>query len=191
MPRSPAREASSGPVHDSELTHHACIRSGTASRTAGHVSPTGGDAKARVGVVLAAIFAAGVVAGTVLVGATAATVDALRPDPAPAPTVTATATVTAPPAPAPTVTATTTATVTAPPAPARTPAPFPDGSWIVGTDIGAGMYRATPATVCVWVHSSGTATRNGKAGLGDRVTVTLTAGDMFRTSGCGTWSPAQ
>ncbi len=87
------------------------------------------------------------------------------------------------------VPAPTTPTQAAPPPPPT----VEDGTWTVGTDLPAGKYRTT-ANVdpsCYWaILKSGT---NGDQIIandipgGGRPTVTLKAGEDFKTQDCGTW----
>lgn len=68
-----------------------------------------------------------------------------------------------------------------------------EGTWTVGTDIAAGTYRTTDAvdSDCYWgIYTSGT---NGDDIIandipgGGRPTVTLSKGQDFNTTRCGTW----
>ena len=68
-----------------------------------------------------------------------------------------------------------------------------DGTWTVGIDFAAGKYRttATVGSSCYWgIYKSGT---NGDEIIandipgGGRPTVTLKAGQDFKTQRCGTW----
>lgn len=80
------------------------------------------------------------------------------------------------------------------PAPAAPAAPsVDDGTWTVGIDLPAGTYRTTAvvSSDCYWgIYKSGT---NGNDIIandipgGGRPTVTVKAGQDFRTARCGTW----
>lgn len=68
-----------------------------------------------------------------------------------------------------------------------------EGTWTVGVDIAAGTYRTTDAvgSTCYWgIYTSGT---NGDDIItndipgGGRPTVTLSKGQDFNTTRCGTW----
>jgi hypothetical protein len=91
------------------------------------------------------------------------------------------------------------------PAPASTAAPattkaagpatqIEDGTWLVGEDVAPGTYRlAAPVSsgMCYWgIYKAGTnqadIVDNGVE-TGGRPTVTLKAGQEFKSSGCGTW----
>jgi hypothetical protein len=86
---------------------------------------------------------------------------------------------------------------TRPAAPTTPPPPVvptvDDGTWTVGTDLPAGKYRtkANVGSDCYWaILKSGTngadIVSNDIPG-GGRPTVTLSAGQDFKTSRCGTW----
>jgi hypothetical protein len=72
-------------------------------------------------------------------------------------------------------------------------APFGDGTFIVGTDIAPGTWRADAATDCYW-----TRLRGFSGGMGDVITnalktgvVTIAATDKgFASQKCGTWTKA-
>lgn len=88
----------------------------------------------------------------------------------------------------------TTAPTAAPPAGPRTS--FGDGTYIVGTDIAPGTYRAPGGDTCYWERES------SLSGSSDDIiannlspgqqTVTIAASDKgFKTQGCGTWTKLQ
>jgi hypothetical protein len=93
---------------------------------------------------------------------------------------------------------TVTTTVRGPTKTVTVPAPLPkspitDGTWQVGTEVGAGTYHAPGGSSCQWEIESGSlkGTKHrilskGEFGQANPV-VTLSAGDRFTTSGCGTW----
>lgn len=75
------------------------------------------------------------------------------------------------------------------------PTSFGDGTYIVGSDIAPGTYRAPGGDSCYWARLSGfdgtiddiLANNDGQT----RPTVTISASDAgFETSGCGTWTQA-
>lgn len=108
---------------------------------------------------------------------------------APMPTVAPTPTVTPTPAVTPTPTATPAVTPTALPTPVEVVS-FGDGEFAVGTDIPAGLYRASaPADDCEWERRSA----DGVTGFGDAsfllTIVALAPSDVsFSSRGCGSWS---
>mgnify|MGYP000961188779 FL=1 len=66
--------------------------------------------------------------------------------------------------------------------------------WIVGEDIAPGRYRVTTAVSgigCYWeiTTTSGSIVKNDFVS-GGRPTVTLKAGQQFKTQGCGDWAKA-
>jgi putative cell wall-binding protein len=72
-------------------------------------------------------------------------------------------------------------------------APFTDGTYIVGTDIDPGTWRAPGGPSCYWERLSGFTGTLGDIIANDFDTaspaVTIAAGDAgFRTSDCGTWT---
>lgn len=111
------------------------------------------------------------------------------------PTVTVTKTVTsdAPAKAAATVTVTPTLTVTVTAAPAPPKVAMSDGVYVVGADLQPGTYRTVePVSNCYWeITKSGT---NGGDIIandnvdGGRPTVTLKAGQDFKSSRCGDWT---
>jgi hypothetical protein len=73
-----------------------------------------------------------------------------------------------------------------PPSPTST---FGDGTYVVGEQIAAGTYQATPSPSCYWArHADAT---GGSIVANDNVdgsaVVTLEAGDIFQSARCGTW----
>jgi hypothetical protein len=69
-----------------------------------------------------------------------------------------------------------------------------DGTYIVGTDLSAGTWRATGGEYCYWARLSGfggtlsNIVANGNV-LGNSVIVTIRSTDKgFHTQGCGTWT---
>lgn len=117
-------------------------------------------------------------------------------------TATATVTETAPAEPAATVTATATATITQKAKAAAAPKPaagttIGEGTFVVGKDIKAGTYSMTvPAdsSNCYWQRASDSSgdmdsiIANQNLAPGAHGTVTIQAGEVFTTMGCGTWS---
>lgn len=77
---------------------------------------------------------------------------------------------------------------------AKAAATVREGTWVVGRDITPGTYVTDQAvgTRCYWaILKSGTNGRdivNNDLPQGGRPTVTLTEGQDFKTSGCGTWT---
>ena len=77
---------------------------------------------------------------------------------------------------------------------AAPPAPFVDGHYIVGTDVGAGTWRSSSTSgTCYWERQSGFSGESSGIianGLAQGPTfVTIAAGDRgFKSSGCGTWT---
>ncbi|QSZ55641.1 hypothetical protein [Paenarthrobacter ureafaciens] len=69
-----------------------------------------------------------------------------------------------------------------------------DGTWTVGRDIAAGMYRATAdvGSSCYWgiyeTGSNGSNIIENDLPGGGRPSVTLSAGQDFKSSRCGTWT---
>ena len=97
---------------------------------------------------------------------------------------------TPPPAPAPAAAA----PEQAAPAPAPAPAGISEGVWLVGEDVAPGRYRVTTAVSgigCYWeiTTTSGSIVKNDFVS-GGRPTVTLKAGQQFKTQGCGDWAKA-
>jgi hypothetical protein len=81
----------------------------------------------------------------------------------------------------------------------RTPRPaarartFSDGTWLVGSEIEAGTYRATAEGLCSWSRLSGTTGAieeviAGQAGTGSRVVTIARRDKAFSSSGCGRWT---
>jgi hypothetical protein len=78
------------------------------------------------------------------------------------------------------------------------PATLPDGIYVVGRDIRAGMYRTSgadpgsPTPQCMWVTYRGDSVTSAPTGLGSAtrpnqpLTVTVKEG-TFRTDGCAPW----
>lgn len=72
-------------------------------------------------------------------------------------------------------------------------APFSNGTWIVGTDIAAGTWRAPGGSGCYWERLSGFSGETTKDvitnGFGDSgPTITIAATDRgFHSSDCGSW----
>lgn len=101
------------------------------------------------------------------------------------------------PAPsAPAAATTPTSTPTAAPSPAVA-AGFGDGTWLVGTDIEPGLYRANDASFCYWARLSGLGGDLGdiianEIGSGFSLVVEIMPSDRaFETSGCGEWAPLE
>lgn len=87
-----------------------------------------------------------------------------------------------------TVTETATVTVTAAAQPTTTAA-FPDGAYLIGTEMPAGNYTATDGTGnCVWVIFD-SAHNPTNSGFG-RVASVPADGYDFESTGCGTWTVA-
>lgn len=69
-----------------------------------------------------------------------------------------------------------------------------EGNWVVGEQINAGSYRASPTRNCYWERSGDAEGRSSKHIIASDVTtqevvVTLTNGEIFTThGGCGTWT---
>jgi hypothetical protein len=138
---------------------------------------------------------AGVAAGALITGMAAA---AMPPDmvAVPGPTVTKTKNVAVEHnvyVPGPTITVTKTITE-APKAPDGTTTVIKDGTWVVGSDIGTGTYKVTAAVTsrCYWeIDRSGT---NGSDIIDNDIPggglpqVTLSVGQDFKSSNCGTWT---
>jgi hypothetical protein len=68
-----------------------------------------------------------------------------------------------------------------------------DGTWQVGTDVTPGTYHAPGGSTCGWVIESGSPNGSnnsivskGESGQTNPV-VTLSYGDRFTTTNCGTW----
>ncbi len=101
------------------------------------------------------------------------------------------------PAARPTVTATATVTVTSTPTPATAEQAAPtigDGTWLVGTDLQAGTWRAAneDGRYCVWRRLSDTSGSYDAVIAGDGTdgpaVVTIADTDAaFKSSGCGVW----
>ena len=71
---------------------------------------------------------------------------------------------------------------------------FGDGTWIVGTDVGPGIYAAAGGTLCYWSRLSGFGGSLGEIIAnevgGGRTVVTIAPEDKgFETTGCGDWRP--
>jgi hypothetical protein len=86
-----------------------------------------------------------------------------------------------------------TVTRPAPSAAASGASAITDGTWQVGTDIAPGTYHARGGSRCQWEVESGSPNGSNssilsKGALGDtNPVVTLSGGDRFTTSNCGTW----
>ena len=96
---------------------------------------------------------------------------------------------TPPPAPAPAAAA----PEQAAPAPAPAPAGISEGVWLVGEDVAPGRYCVTAAVSgdCYWeITTSGGTIVDNDFVSGGRPTVTLKAGQQFKTQGCGDWAKA-
>ena len=70
---------------------------------------------------------------------------------------------------------------------------FGDGTWIVGTDIGPGIYAAAGGGLCYWSRLSGFGGSLGEiianeVGDGRRVVTIAPEDKGFETTGCGDWS---
>ena len=71
---------------------------------------------------------------------------------------------------------------------------FGDGTWIVGTDIGPGIYAAAGGDLCYWSRLSGFGGSLGEiianeVGDGRRVVTIAPEDKGFGTTGCGDWRP--
>lgn len=68
---------------------------------------------------------------------------------------------------------------------------FPDGVWLVGTDIAPGTYRTkvNVTGMCYWSVGKPSADLPDKNDVvqGGRPTVTMTTGKEFKSQGCGDW----
>ena len=69
---------------------------------------------------------------------------------------------------------------------------FGDGTWIVGTDIGPGIYAAAGGSLCYWSRLSGFGGSLGEiianeVGGGRRVVTIAPEDEGFETTGCGDW----
>ncbi len=96
-----------------------------------------------------------------------------------------------------------TATPKPSPEPAATTGPAPtttsesgfgDGTWIVGTDVGPGIYAAAGGTLCYWSRLSGFGGSLGEIIANElsagRTVVEIASEDKgFETAGCGDWRP--
>ena len=125
------------------------------------------------------------------------------PSPEPDTTTGPTATTTPKPSPEPAATTGPMPTATPRPEPAATTGPTPsttsepgfgDGTWIVGTDVGPGIYAAAGGTLCYWSRLSGFGGSLGEIIAnevgGGRTVVTIAPEDKgFETTGCGDWRP--
>lgn len=66
---------------------------------------------------------------------------------------------------------------------------FPDGSYLIGSEMPAGNYTASGATdTCVWLIFD-SAHNPTDSGVG-RIATVPSSGYSFQSSDCGTWSPA-
>lgn len=67
---------------------------------------------------------------------------------------------------------------------------FGDGIWVAGEQIAAGTYEAVPDTPCYWARNADAAgdsiIANDNAAVYGAV-VSIAAGEVFKSSGCGTW----
>jgi hypothetical protein len=69
-----------------------------------------------------------------------------------------------------------------------------EGNWVVGEQVNAGAYKASPTRNCYWERSGDAMGRSSKHIIASDVTtqeavVTLAAGEIFTThGGCGTWT---
>lgn len=90
-------------------------------------------------------------------------------------------------------TATVTATVTpeaaaAPPPPAAAAGSFPDGSYLIGSEMPAGNYTATGGTnTCVWLTYD--SAHNPVSSGNGRIATLPATSYSFESLDCGTWSP--
>lgn len=85
-------------------------------------------------------------------------------------------------------------TTTAPSAAAGPATTFGDGTWIVGTDIAPGAYRAPGGSLCYWARladfSGEEIIANAFSDTSSQMLVEIEASDVaFETNGCGTWEP--
>ena len=109
------------------------------------------------------------------------------PEPSPEPAATAVPVPTATPEPSPEPAATTESPIIREPG-------FGDGTWIVGTDIGPGIYAAAGGDLCYWSRLSGFGGSLGEiianeVGDGRRVVTIAPEDKGFGTTGCGDWRP--
>lgn len=87
------------------------------------------------------------------------------------------------------------APTSAPTAQLTGPSGFGDGTWLVGSDVEPGLYRATDASSCYWARLSGLSGELSDVlandiGSGFSLVVELLSTDRaFESDGCGTWLP--
>lgn len=70
-----------------------------------------------------------------------------------------------------------------------------DGVYVAGRQIKTGTYTAEGGSFCYWARlkrtPSGTTSILVSSYAPDRQVATIVAGDIFQTSGCGSWEPVR
>jgi hypothetical protein len=77
-------------------------------------------------------------------------------------------------------------------APAAPAAVIKDGDWVVGEEIDPGTYETATTDNCYWARSKDATGNLGVIIANDNTdgpaTVTISAGEIFRSNRCGTWT---